>query len=159
MISNALFAVIQSLWLYSLPFGPGRFFRSYTQSILTPWTRDQPVARPLPIHRTTQTRNKRTETSMPRVGCEPTTPVFERGKTARPLWSAFNTKLSDLFTAALNKLQKWTKNGSSSSSCNYQSERDELGCKHCWRLHGCSTVHSRSRSDNVCGSPVARNFF
>jgi hypothetical protein len=25
----------------------------------TPWTGDQPVARPLPIHRTTQTHNKR----------------------------------------------------------------------------------------------------
>jgi hypothetical protein len=31
----------------------------------TPWTGDQPVARPLPIHRTTQTQNKRTQTSMP----------------------------------------------------------------------------------------------
>jgi hypothetical protein len=34
----------------------------------TPWTGDQPVARPLPTHRTTQTQNKRTQTSMPRVG-------------------------------------------------------------------------------------------
>jgi hypothetical protein len=37
----------------------------------------QPVGRPLPTHRTTQTQNKRTEASMPRVGFEPTTPVFE----------------------------------------------------------------------------------
>jgi hypothetical protein len=28
----------------------------------TPWTSDQPVARPLPKHRTTQTQNKRTHT-------------------------------------------------------------------------------------------------
>jgi hypothetical protein len=28
-----------------------------------PWTSDQPVARPLPIHRTTQTQNKRKQTS------------------------------------------------------------------------------------------------
>jgi hypothetical protein len=28
----------------------------------TPWTGDQPVARPLPTHRTTQTQNKRTHT-------------------------------------------------------------------------------------------------
>jgi hypothetical protein len=27
----------------------------------TPWTGDQPVARPLPTHRTTQTQNKRTQ--------------------------------------------------------------------------------------------------
>jgi hypothetical protein len=43
-----------------------------------PWTGDQPVARPLPTHKTTQTQNKRTHTSMPRVGFEPTTPAFEQ---------------------------------------------------------------------------------
>jgi hypothetical protein len=31
----------------------------------TPWTSDQPVARQLPTHRTTQTQDKRTQTSMP----------------------------------------------------------------------------------------------
>jgi hypothetical protein len=46
----------------------------------TPWTGDQPVKRPLPTHRTTQTQNKRTQTSMPRVGFEPTIPVFKRAK-------------------------------------------------------------------------------
>jgi hypothetical protein len=40
----------------------------------------QPVARPLPTHRTTQTLNKRTQTSIPRVGFEPTIPVFWRAK-------------------------------------------------------------------------------
>jgi hypothetical protein len=40
---------------------------------------DRPVVRPQPTHRTTQ--NKRTQTSMPRVGFEPTTPVFEQVKT------------------------------------------------------------------------------
>jgi hypothetical protein len=54
----------------------------------TPWTGDQPVARPLPTHRTTQTQNKGTQTYMHRVGFEPTIPVFERAKTARPLGSA-----------------------------------------------------------------------
>jgi hypothetical protein len=44
---------------------------------LGPWTRDQPVARPLPTHRTTQTQYKRTQTSMLRVEFEPTNPVFE----------------------------------------------------------------------------------
>jgi hypothetical protein len=46
-----------------------------------PWTRDQPVARPLPTHRTTQTQKIRTQTSMPQVGLEPTIPAFERAKT------------------------------------------------------------------------------
>jgi hypothetical protein len=57
-----------------------------------PWTRDQPIARPLPTYRTAQTQNKRTETSIPWVGSEPTIPVFERAKTARPLWSAPRSK-------------------------------------------------------------------
>jgi hypothetical protein len=43
----------------------------------TPWNGDQPVARPLLTHRTTQTQNKSTQTSMPRVGFQPTIPVFE----------------------------------------------------------------------------------
>jgi hypothetical protein len=47
----------------------------------SPWTSDQPVARPLPTHKTTQTQKKRTQTSMPRVGFEPTIPAFERAKT------------------------------------------------------------------------------
>jgi hypothetical protein len=46
---------------------------------------DQPVARPLPTHRTTQTQNKRTQTSMPQVGFEPTIPVFEPTKTVHAL--------------------------------------------------------------------------
>jgi hypothetical protein len=41
----------------------------------------QHVARPLPAHRITQTQNKRTQTSMLRVGFEPTIQVFERAKT------------------------------------------------------------------------------
>jgi hypothetical protein len=51
------------LWLYSPLLGLGRFFSyfiPYTVGII-PWTRDQPVARPLPTHRTTQTQNKRTQ--------------------------------------------------------------------------------------------------
>jgi hypothetical protein len=50
-------------WLYSLLLGPGLFFSFviffYTDG-RTPWTSDQPVARPLPKHRTKQTQNKRT---------------------------------------------------------------------------------------------------
>jgi hypothetical protein len=51
----------------------------------TPWTSDQPVARPLPTHRTTQTQNKCTQTSMPWVGFEPTIPMSERAKTVYAL--------------------------------------------------------------------------
>jgi hypothetical protein len=51
----------------------------------TPWTGDQPVARPLPTCRTTQTQNKRTRTSIPQVGVEPTITAFERAKTVHVL--------------------------------------------------------------------------
>jgi hypothetical protein len=51
----------------------------------TPWTGDQPVARPLPTHRATQIQNKRTQTSIPRVGFEPMIAVFERAKTVHAL--------------------------------------------------------------------------
>jgi hypothetical protein len=57
---------------------------SYTDD-RTPWTSDQPVARPLPRQRTTQTQNKRTQTSMPWVGIESTIPVFERAKAVHAL--------------------------------------------------------------------------
>jgi hypothetical protein len=50
-----------------------------------PWTGDQPVARPLPSYRTTQTQNKHTQTSTPGFGFEPTIPVFERAKTVDAL--------------------------------------------------------------------------
>jgi hypothetical protein len=56
------------IWLYS-PLNFGRFFSFlilYTVG-RTPWTGDQPVTRSLPTHRT-QTQNKRTQTSMIRVG-------------------------------------------------------------------------------------------
>jgi hypothetical protein len=39
-------------------------------------------------HRTAQTQNKRTQTSMPRVGFELTIPVFKRAKTFHALHSA-----------------------------------------------------------------------
>jgi hypothetical protein len=37
------------------------------------------------LHITTQTQNKRTHTPMPRVGFQPTIPVFERAKTVHAL--------------------------------------------------------------------------
>jgi hypothetical protein len=51
----------------------------------TPWTSDQPVARPLPKYRTTQTQNKRTQIPTPWVGFEPTITAFERTKTVHAL--------------------------------------------------------------------------
>jgi hypothetical protein len=77
------------LWLYSPLLGLCRFFRFliFYRVSRTPWKGDQPVARPLPTHRTAQTRNKRTQTSMPPVGLEPTILVFEqarRGHCDRP---------------------------------------------------------------------------
>jgi hypothetical protein len=67
--------------------GLGRFFSFLTfyTDDKTPWAGDQPVARPLPTQRTTQTKNKRTQTSKPRVGFERMIPVFERAKTAHAL--------------------------------------------------------------------------
>jgi hypothetical protein len=62
-----------SLWLYS-PLDLLQFFNFLILYSVgrTPWTRDQPVARPLHKHRTAQTQNKPTQTSMPWVGFEPT---------------------------------------------------------------------------------------
>jgi hypothetical protein len=52
----------------------------------TPWTSDQPVARPLPTHRTTQTPNRSTHKHpCLSVGLEPTIPAFERAKTVHAL--------------------------------------------------------------------------
>jgi hypothetical protein len=61
-------------------------FRNLSYTVgRTPWRSDQPVARPLPTHRTRQAQNKRTQTSMTQVRFEPTIPAFERAKTAHAL--------------------------------------------------------------------------
>jgi hypothetical protein len=54
----------------------------------TPWTGDQPLGRPLPTHTTTQTRNKRTQISMPRKGFDTLTPVFEWANIVHALYLA-----------------------------------------------------------------------
>jgi hypothetical protein len=78
------------LWLYGPLLDLGRFFSFLMLHTVSriPWTGDQPVARPLPIHRTTRTKDKRTQTFMPRVEFEPTIPVFERAKIVHALDSA-----------------------------------------------------------------------
>jgi hypothetical protein len=52
---------------------------------MTPWTGDQPDARPLPTQDSTNTEYTHTQTSMPRVGFEPAIPVFEQAKTVHAL--------------------------------------------------------------------------
>jgi hypothetical protein len=93
-IRNNLFLF---LWLYSPLLGPGPFFSFlilYTVG-RTHFTGDQPVARPLPTHTTTQTQNKCTQTSMSREGFEPTIPEFERAKTIHALARAATVIDSD----------------------------------------------------------------
>jgi hypothetical protein len=78
---------INTLSMALQPFGPWplfQFLNLYTVG-RTPWTGHHPFARPLPTHRTTQTQNKRTQTSIPWVGFEPTISVFERAKTVHAL--------------------------------------------------------------------------
>jgi hypothetical protein len=73
-------------WLYSpcRPWPLFQFLNLYTDG-RTHLTGDQPVERPLPTHRTTQTQNKRTQISMPRVGFEPTILVCKQTKTVHAL--------------------------------------------------------------------------
>jgi hypothetical protein len=62
----------------------GRFFSFliYTQSVgLLGWG----ISPSQTTHRTTQMQNKRTQTSMPRVGFQPTIPLFEQAKTVHAL--------------------------------------------------------------------------
>jgi hypothetical protein len=64
------------------PFGPWplfQFLNLYTIRRI-PWMGDQPVAKAA-----TYTQNKCTQTSMSRLGFEPTIPVFERAKTVHAL--------------------------------------------------------------------------
>jgi hypothetical protein len=90
LISMSWFQIY--LWLYGPLLDLGRFVRFLILYIVgrTPWTGDQPVARPLPTHRTTQTQNKRKETSMPRLGFEPRIPAFEQAHCGRP-WFQIGT--------------------------------------------------------------------
>jgi hypothetical protein len=106
------------LWLYSPLLDLGRFFSFLILYKVgsPPLVGDQRIAGPLPTHRTTQTQNKRTQTSMPQVEFEPTIPVFERAKTVHALDRAA-TVIGDLLhthpkVKPVNmKIQRWnTKN-------------------------------------------------
>jgi hypothetical protein len=82
-ISNLCLSIYLSIYLPTydstvILLDLGWFFLILYTAGMTPWTGDQPVARPLPIHRRTQTQNKSTQTSIRWVGFEPTTLTFER---------------------------------------------------------------------------------
>jgi hypothetical protein len=62
---------------------------------MTPWTRDQPDARPLPARRTTRTQNKLRQTFMTREGFEPTISMLERAKTLHVLYRAATVMSND----------------------------------------------------------------
>jgi hypothetical protein len=102
------FNIFFSSFIHQWPLlGPGLFFSLVIFFYTVPrtsWTGDQPVARPLLTHRTSQTQNKRTQTSMSRVGFEPTIPVFEQGKTVHALDSA--PGMIDLFFTVLYNSSK-----------------------------------------------------
>jgi hypothetical protein len=112
------------LWLYSPLLGLGRFFSFliFYRVGRTPWKGDQPVTRPLPAHRTAQTQNKSTQTSMPRVGLEPAIPVSERTKTVHAVDRAA-TVIGSWRSLAENKCTRgkeselhWLTTGPSTSS-------------------------------------------
>jgi hypothetical protein len=74
-VSTALCSALAVFFSFEILYSVGK----------TPWTGDQPVANPLPTHRTTQTWNKRIQTSIPQVGFGPTTPVFQRKEAVHAL--------------------------------------------------------------------------
>jgi hypothetical protein len=80
-------------WLYCPLLGLVPFFSFlilYTVG-RTPLMGDQPMARPLLIHRATQTQNTRTQqTSMPSQRFAPIIPAFARAKTVHALHRAAN---------------------------------------------------------------------
>jgi hypothetical protein len=63
-LGNECTASVFFQWLFQPIRGPGLLFSSLIIFIdsRTPWTSDQPVARPLPKHRATQSQNKRIHT-------------------------------------------------------------------------------------------------
>jgi hypothetical protein len=89
MLSSNLFTspdtvcIALLLWLCSPLLSRDLFFGFlilYTV-VRTPQTRNQLVPGPLPTNRAIQAQNKHTQTSMPRVGFEPMTHMFEWAKT------------------------------------------------------------------------------
>jgi hypothetical protein len=91
-------SVCLSVWSPLL--GLGRFFSFLILYAVgrTPWAGDQAVARPLSLHRTTQTQNKSTQTFMPRVGLALTSPTSGGGSVDIV---RLRTKASEIFFVVL----------------------------------------------------------
>jgi hypothetical protein len=83
--THGIFSITTSMALQ--PCAPWPLFQFLNLNTVssTQWMGDNPFARPLPTHRTTQTQIKRTQTSMPWVGFEHTFPAIERAKTVHAL--------------------------------------------------------------------------
>jgi hypothetical protein len=79
-LSIHLSMALQPLWTLAV----SQFLNIYTVG-RTLWMGNHSIARPQSAHRTTQIQNKRTQTSMPQVGFEPTIAVFERAETVYAL--------------------------------------------------------------------------
>jgi hypothetical protein len=73
LANEHIFVAVICLWLYSSLLDLGRSFSFlilYTVG-RSPWTGDQPVARPLAVPRTTQTQNKRRQYKHPCLDWDP----------------------------------------------------------------------------------------
>jgi hypothetical protein len=79
--------IIMALQPFVGPWPLFSFLTLYTAG-RTPLTGDQPVARPLPTHRTTQTQNKRTQKRHPCLEWDSSGRRRFMPHTAGPLWSA-----------------------------------------------------------------------
>jgi hypothetical protein len=99
-------------------------FLVYTQSVGLLGEGAQPVAKPLPTHRTTQT-----QTSMPEVGFEPTNPVFERAKTVHALDRVAIIIGSTRFYLIENSITFVKK------------------CFKCWRFNLCKTTYAYNKRE------------
>jgi hypothetical protein len=78
-------SIYLSIYGSTAPVDLGRFSVSYLYTVgRTPWTGDQP-AQGRYLHTGRNKQNKRTQTSVPRVGLEPMIPVFERAKPVHTL--------------------------------------------------------------------------
>jgi hypothetical protein len=116
-----------------LLFVPGRFFSFvilYTFG-RTSWTGNQPVTRPLPTHRTTQTQNTRTQISMPQVGFELTILVLERAKTDKDVSKVTKSKNQMPITVAARS-KAWT--GFAHSNTGFVGSNPTWGMDVCVRL-------------------------
>jgi hypothetical protein len=74
-------SVSLSIYLSTYPYSPCGLVVAFSVE-RTPWTGDQHVAR------TMQKQNERTQTSMPRVGFEPTIPIFKASEDSSCLSAA-----------------------------------------------------------------------